>query len=134
MAKAESAERQAHLVADGAAQATAPDDHAPPPCGLARHPGGFAIAMQPIVDLRMRLTRAPLRLAAIVPALLAASVATASAADRLPDDVVPVHYDLTITPDLEAHRFHGTVAIDVEVRRPIDRVVLNARELAIGRA
>jgi len=48
---------------------------------------------------------------------------------RLPRSVTPVHYDLTIAPDLEACRFDVTTVITVEVREPVGEIVLNAVEL-----
>ncbi len=74
------------------------------------------------------------RRAFLVTALLivAAGPPAWAAAGRLPDGVAPLHYALTVTPDLDAGTFHGSVAIDLEVRTPSDRLVLNARELTIG--
>ncbi|KAG8184336.1 hypothetical protein JTE90_005354 [Oedothorax gibbosus] len=34
---------------------------------------------------------------------------------KLPDTVVPMHYDLTMEPDLEGASFNGKVSIDVNV-------------------
>ena len=53
---------------------------------------------------------------------------------RLPDTVVPTHYDLAIAPDLAASRFEGTAGITVTVREPVEEVVLNAAELEIHTA
>jgi puromycin-sensitive aminopeptidase len=50
---------------------------------------------------------------------------------RLPRTVVPKRYELTLEPDLAAASFTGTVVIDVDVREPVDRIVLNAIELGI---
>ena len=52
----------------------------------------------------------------------------------LPGDVVPLHYDLEITPDVQALTFQGRVGVDLEVRTATRTVVLNAAELAIRRA
>ena len=60
--------------------------------------------------------------------------ARAQGASRLPATAVPVHYGLTIVPDLDADTFHGSVAIDIDVRLPTDRLVLNARDLAVSSA
>ena len=51
-------------------------------------------------------------------------------AQRLPTSVVPSHYAVTWTPDLEAARFTGTEQIDVTVAQGDRRIVLNALELA----
>ena len=56
---------------------------------------------------------------------------TESNAVMLPKDVRPTRYTLTLRPDLETFTFSGSVAIDIEVLRPTDSIVLNAAELAI---
>jgi puromycin-sensitive aminopeptidase len=53
---------------------------------------------------------------------------------RLPRQVLPRRYDLTLTPDIPAATFAGAVDIDVEVREATDQVVLNAIELEIDEA
>ena len=53
---------------------------------------------------------------------------------RLPTDVTPARYDLELAPDLDAATFVGTVAIAVDVHRPVTEVVLNALELDIDEA
>ncbi|KAI0064922.1 leucyl aminopeptidase [Artomyces pyxidatus] len=49
-----------------------------------------------------------------------------SDAYRLPTDVRPKHYDLTVRTDLEKETFEGVVKIDLEVVRPTASIVLNA--------
>ncbi|OMH84586.1 Aminopeptidase 1 [Zancudomyces culisetae] len=49
----------------------------------------------------------------------------------LPASVKPVHYDLSLTPDLEKLEFEGQVAIDLEVKEATDKIVLNSNELTI---
>jgi aminopeptidase N len=46
---------------------------------------------------------------------------------KLPKDVVPSHYALRVEPGTD--RFDGEVRIDIEVRRPVPAIVLNAAEL-----
>ena len=53
---------------------------------------------------------------------------------RLPRTVAPKRYDLTLTPDLPAATFTGTVDIDVLVHEATDTVVLNAAELELHEA
>ncbi len=53
---------------------------------------------------------------------------------RLPRDVVPRRYDLTLRPDLPAATFAGSVHVDVEVVASTAEVVLNAIELEIDEA
>ncbi len=56
---------------------------------------------------------------------------TAPDSQRLPGDVTPDRYTLTIAPDLEAATFAGSVEIDVTVHAATDRLICNAAELQI---
>jgi puromycin-sensitive aminopeptidase len=51
---------------------------------------------------------------------------------RLPRQVIPHRYDLTLEPDLAEARFTGRVTIAVEVMEETSEVVLNAHELEIA--
>ncbi|MFU8858633.1 MAG: M1 family metallopeptidase [Deferrisomatales bacterium] len=53
---------------------------------------------------------------------------------RLPTSAVPTHYDLTLEPDLDGGSFSGQAAIRLEVREPLDALVLNAKELELREA
>jgi puromycin-sensitive aminopeptidase len=53
---------------------------------------------------------------------------------RLPRNVVPRRYDLTLEPDLAAATFSGSETIAVEVAEPTAEVVLNAVEIEIDEA
>ena len=48
---------------------------------------------------------------------------------RLPETVVPSHYDLVLEPDLGAATFAGEVGIDVDATETTSEIVLNAIEL-----
>ena len=50
---------------------------------------------------------------------------------RLPDTVTPIAYRLTIEPDLEKLTYNGVVEIDLDVRVPTKKVVVNALDLKI---
>ena len=50
---------------------------------------------------------------------------------RLPRTVVPLRYRLAFAPDVAGGTFAGTVVIDVDVRAPVDTVLLNAADLTI---
>ncbi len=50
---------------------------------------------------------------------------------RLPAGVVPRHYAIELSPDLEDATFAGNVAIDVDIAEPLDSITLNAAELSI---
>lgn len=53
---------------------------------------------------------------------------------RLPRNVVPTHYDLELSPDLESFTFDGRVTVAVEVREPTTSIVLNSAEIEIDKA
>ena len=53
-------------------------------------------------------------------------------AQRLPGGVRPVHYSLTITPDLAKATFAGSETIEVVLDRPATAIVLNAAEIEFG--
>ncbi len=48
---------------------------------------------------------------------------------RLPQTVVPDHYELKLTPDLKAATFSGEEQIDVEMKEPSTRITLNSTEI-----
>ncbi|QIX00043.1 hypothetical protein AMS68_005560 [Peltaster fructicola] len=52
----------------------------------------------------------------------------------LPTNVKPLHYDLTLEPDLEKFTFRGTVAIELDVVEDTTSVSLNTLELEIQEA
>ena len=53
---------------------------------------------------------------------------------RLPPEVVPVHYDIRVDPDAEHLVFSGSETVTVSVLRPTRTIVMNATDLAIGKA
>ena len=55
--------------------------------------------------------------------------AAALQAQRLPEGVVPEHYQLTFTPDLQTATFSGDEYIDVRVLKPTTTITLNAAEI-----
>ncbi|MFT4112703.1 M1 family metallopeptidase [Silvibacterium sp.] len=62
--------------------------------------------------------------------LFATTAVTFSAfAQRIPDNVIPEHYVLSLTPDLKAATFAGSEKIDVVVKQPTDAITLNAAEI-----
>lgn len=52
----------------------------------------------------------------------------------LPDDVIPVSYDLALEPDLERFTFDGVVTITCDVQVATDVITVHARELTISEA
>ncbi len=72
----------------------------------------------------------------LVTAALAVTLALSAAAQEgqrqvLPSSVVPLRYELTVTPDASSLTLSGDVRIDLEVVEPTREIVLNALELAI---
>jgi aminopeptidase N len=55
-------------------------------------------------------------------------------AQRLPEGVVPQHYDLRFAPDLQKATFTGEETIDVQVAKPVSAITLNAADLEIEEA
>jgi aminopeptidase N len=50
-------------------------------------------------------------------------------AQRLPQTVIPEHYDLKLTPDLKAATFTGVEQIDVDLKQPSTTITLNSAEI-----
>lgn len=50
---------------------------------------------------------------------------------RLPRDVEPLRYDLTLTPDLDNASFTGEERVTLTIKSPVESVKLNAAELEI---
>ena len=48
---------------------------------------------------------------------------------RLPTSVIPSHYNLHLTPDLESETFTGNAQIDVEISETTSSILLNTKEL-----
>src|SRR5437870_12059326 len=65
---------------------------------------------------------------------MTAATTTDEAAFRLPHDVVPRRYQLTLGPDIPNSRFDGEETIAIEVQQPVRSIVLNAIELEIRSA
>jgi aminopeptidase N len=53
---------------------------------------------------------------------------------KLPKAVVPVHYAIELTPDLQSLALAGIEVVDIEVREPTARLVLNAVNTTFGAA
>jgi aminopeptidase N len=75
-----------------------------------------------------------LRMAFCAICILSASVPAHSAPQTLPDNVVPVHYDLALSPDVKSLTWRGTVVIALDVKTATADVTLNADGLAFDRA
>ncbi|HEY3382355.1 MAG TPA: M1 family metallopeptidase [Vicinamibacterales bacterium] len=58
-------------------------------------------------------------------------IATAAVAERLPLDVIPLHYQLTLAPDFTTTSFDGDLTIDLRVDKATNKIVLNAVDLEV---
>ncbi len=56
-----------------------------------------------------------------------------AAQGRLPTDVAPLDYDISIKPDAKAMTFSGREMVTVAVKKPTTTIQLNAAELKISR-
>jgi aminopeptidase N len=50
----------------------------------------------------------------------------------LPTYIRPIHYDLTITPDLEKRKFYGEVFIQFEVKKPTKQIKMHQKFLEVS--
>ena len=75
------------------------------------------------------LTRGPAAAAAIMVACLLLVAPPRGHAQRLPTNVVPVQYTITLTPDLANATFSGVERINVNIEQPTNSITLNAAEL-----
>ncbi len=58
----------------------------------------------------------------------------ASTPGKLPKEVVPEQYAIRIAPDIEKLAFTGSETVQLDVRKPVTRLVLNALEMEIASA
>ena len=54
-----------------------------------------------------------------------------AAADRLPADATPLHYQLVVTPDFGTATFEGDLTIDIRIANATNRITLNAVDLDV---
>ncbi len=83
--------------------------------------------------MKIHLSAYSLRLAAIAAtsmAVLLLGTPRIASAQRLPNTVLPEHYTLKLTPDLNAATFSGVETIDVTVKVAANSITLNAAEVA----
>lgn len=50
---------------------------------------------------------------------------------RLPSNVIPVHYDLYLHPNLTTDTFKGNVTVLVEVREPTEYILIHINEMTV---
>ena len=89
------------------------------------------------------LRRQRMRLPAITLFIAVAGVSTGAAEQlysfdrtpgRLPKTVIPTHYAIELEPNLEHLTLAGSEVIDIDVREPTDKLVLNAVGMTFGEA
>ena len=73
---------------------------------------------------RLLATAAVLALSAPLVAAIPAAITT-----QLPRGVVPLHYDVSITPHADKLTFDGRVVVTVKVVEPVSSITLNAADL-----
>jgi aminopeptidase N len=66
---------------------------------------------------------------ALSAAVLAVLCLAAVTAQRLPTNVVPTHYTLTLAPDLKTATFTGVEKIEVNINEPTTTITLNSAEI-----
>ena len=52
----------------------------------------------------------------------------------LPENVRPVHYQITLQPDMDNFTFDGLEVIDIDVKEATSSIVLNAADLSVPAA
>lgn len=50
---------------------------------------------------------------------------------RLPSDVIPLYYNITLKPDLESHTFSGEETITIDLKKEADSITLHSKDLDI---
>src|SRR5258708_7107636 len=53
---------------------------------------------------------------------------------RLPVSVVPSVYEMCIEPDLKNFTFSGDQKVTINIRQPVDEIVLNSADISISKA
>jgi aminopeptidase N len=65
--------------------------------------------------------------------LMTVSAPALAAQGRLPTDVAPLSYDISVAPDAKAMTFSGHETVTIAVKKPTTTIQLNATELRISR-
>jgi aminopeptidase N len=105
------------------------------------HPQRLACSKGPAGTARAVRNLAAALLAAMAACFLSISGAVAEPAysfdttpGKLPKTVIPIHYAIELTPDLERLTLAGVEVVDIELREPTARLVLNAVEMTFSAA
>src|SRR5262249_15309990 len=81
-----------------------------------------------------KLTRFGLGFVAFLAGGTGAQAAGTDAREVLPGTVVPIHYDLQLSPDAGKLIFKGHVAITVQVNAPVSEITVNQDGLTFAKA
>jgi aminopeptidase N len=94
----------------------------------------YVTAILPALSLRNAAATIALLLSLSGAALAEPVFSFDASPGKLPKTVIPVHYAIELTPDLESLALPGVEIIDIEVREPTTRLVLNAVDTNFGGA
>lgn len=97
-------------------------------------PASFADCRTMFGRTKLRFIFTLLFAAIVSPALADQPFSFDTTPGQLPKTVVPHHYALRIEPDFDKLTTRGSVVIDIEVRKPVKEILLNALELQITKA
>lgn len=82
--------------------------------------------------MRIPSRQSSIRLLTACAAMLLVGFTSSLEAQRLPANVTPQHYSLTLTPDLKAATFTGQEEIDVTLAQPASSITMNAAQITFG--
>src|SRR5437868_974285 len=92
------------------------------------------IRPRPSASFRLSLPMAMALLVTLALGVICAAAPRSSDDGRLPKAIVPIHYDIDLQLNPESLKVDGFETIDIEVREPTARVVLNADSIKVTRA
>src|SRR4051794_31270896 len=92
--------------------------------------------MRPKMPFALRNLAAALGGAIVLALSVSGAVAASPSFDatpgKLPKTVIPVHYAIELTPDLQSLALAGVEIVDIELREPAAQFVVNAIDTRFG--
>ncbi|WP_287131190.1 M1 family metallopeptidase [Candidatus Cyanaurora vandensis] len=70
----------------------------------------------------------------LLPVQAESKFSLANTPGKLPKDILPEHYAITLTPDLATQTFTGTETVTIRVTKPRNTIILNSLEMTISAA